>query len=74
MTGDGVLTLDTPPGGVVAEGVGRYLDVPAQATGQAAQVGAEFSGVTAARTLTVEIPDSGEVGSPRHGAKDGVLV
>ena len=39
-----------------------------------AHVGAQFSGVTTTTTFTVKIPDSGEVSSPGHGPKEGILV
>ena len=41
---------------------------------EAAQVGAQLSGVSAALTAAVEIPDPGEVRPPGYGAQEGVLV
>ena len=59
---------------MVGQGVGGHHHSRAHQAPDGAHVGAHFSGVTTTTTFTVKIPDSGEVSSPGHGAKEGILV
>ena len=59
---------------MVGQWVGGHHHPQVHQASDGAHVGAQFSRVTTTTTLTVKIPDSGEVSSPRHGAEERILV
>ena len=59
---------------MVGQWVGGHHHPQVHQASDGAHMGAQFSGVTITTTLTVKIPDSGEVSSPGHRAEERILV